>query len=151
MTALKEQRCEREPPVDDDDFGGLPCPPLDDLEAVFILETMPCDPSNFFDDIKLDDDDFGGLPCPPLDDLESVFILETMICDLSNLFDDIKLDERDLAILEKPKKPSHGKGKDLEKIQVIDIKNLPLRSKPGRGLVLTKNKFLTSSRQCRAF
>ncbi|KAL6289917.1 hypothetical protein ACE6H2_007427 [Prunus campanulata] len=85
MTALKEQRCERERPADDDDFGGLSCPPLDDLEAVFILETMTCDPSNFFDDIKLDDDDFGGLPCPPLDDLEAVFILETMICHPSNL------------------------------------------------------------------
>ncbi|CAL9026157.1 unnamed protein product [Prunus brigantina] len=38
-----------------------------------------------------------------------------------------------------------------KKIQVIDIKNLPLPSKPGRGRVLTKNKFLTSSRKCRAF
>ncbi|CAL9029154.1 unnamed protein product [Prunus brigantina] len=119
MTALKEERCEREPPVDDDDFGGLACPPLDDLEAVFILETMTCDPSNLFDDFKLDDDDFGGLPCPPLDDLEAVFILEIMTCDPSELFDDIKLDERDLAILEKPKKPSHGKGKDLETLRLM--------------------------------
>ncbi|BFG31198.1 hypothetical protein CerSpe_174720 [Prunus speciosa] len=201
MTALKEERCEREPPVDDDDFGGLACPPLDDLEAVFILETMTCDPSNLFDDIKLEDDDFGGLPCPPLDDLEAVFILETLTCDPSNLFDDIILDERDLAILETPKKPSHGEGKDLEtlrlmlsapppsscqqnpkgpeqsdphhnpqdwddeekletsvrklhqgyqefqnkgnKIEVIDIKNLPLPSNQGT--------FLTSSGKCRAF
>ncbi|CAL8156138.1 unnamed protein product [Prunus armeniaca] len=119
MKALKEERCEREPPVDDDDFGGLACPPLDDLEAVFILETLTCDPSDLFDDIKLDDDDFGGLPCPPLDDLEAVFILETMTCNPSKLFDDIKLDERDLAILEKPKKPSHGKGKDLETLHFM--------------------------------
>ncbi|CAL8170111.1 unnamed protein product [Prunus armeniaca] len=38
-----------------------------------------------------------------------------------------------------------------KKIQVIDVKNLPLPSKPGRGRVLAKNKFLTSSRKCRAF
>ncbi|VVA40638.1 PREDICTED: PRUPE_1G171700 [Prunus dulcis] len=63
MKALKEQRCEREPSppvgvgVDDDDFAGLACPPLDDLEAVFILEseTTTFDPSNLFDDVKLDD------------------------------------------------------------------------------------------------
>ncbi|KAI5327881.1 hypothetical protein L3X38_027277 [Prunus dulcis] len=76
MTALKEERCEREPPVDDDDFGGLACPPLDDLEAVFILETITCDPSNLFDDIKLEDDDFRGLPCPPLDDLEAIGMMK---------------------------------------------------------------------------
>ncbi|ONI22981.1 hypothetical protein PRUPE_2G162100 [Prunus persica] len=69
MKALKEQRCEREPspPVgvgvddDDDDFAGLACPPLDDLEAVFILEseTTTFDPSNLFDDVKLDDHDMA--------------------------------------------------------------------------------------------
>ncbi|KAL6293559.1 hypothetical protein ACE6H2_001701 [Prunus campanulata] len=172
--ALKEQRCEREPPidvdvdVDDDDFGGLACPPLDDLKAVFILES------------------------------------ETTTFDPSKLFDDIKPDERDLAIHQKPKKPpSHCKGKDSEtlrlmlsappppsscqqnpteptesdahhqrqdwndedklenskrklhrgyqefqnrrkKIQLLDVKNLPLPSKPQRGQVLSK----TSSRKC---
>ncbi|CAL9006812.1 unnamed protein product [Prunus brigantina] len=64
MKALKEQRCEREPPVDvdvdDDDFAGLACP-LDDLEAVVILdsETTTFDPSNLFHDVKLDDHDMA--------------------------------------------------------------------------------------------
>ncbi|CAL8991691.1 unnamed protein product, partial [Prunus brigantina] len=55
--ALKERRCKREPPVDD--FGGLACPPLDDLEAVFILETVTFDPTKLFDDVKLDDHDMA--------------------------------------------------------------------------------------------
>ncbi|CAL8081945.1 unnamed protein product [Prunus armeniaca] len=63
--ALKEQRCEQDPPVDD--FGGLACPPLDDLEAVFILETVTFDPSKLFDDVKLDDHDMAihGKPKKP--------------------------------------------------------------------------------------
>ncbi|BBG97394.1 hypothetical protein Prudu_006510 [Prunus dulcis] len=177
MKALKEQRCEREPPVDvdvdvdvdDDDFAGLACP-LDDLEAVVILESE----TTTFDPF---------------------------------LFDNVKLDDHNMAIQEKPKRPpSQGKGKNLEtvrlvlcapppsscqqnptgttksdahhqrqdwddeeklenskrklhqgyqefqnkrkKIQLLDVKNLPLPSKPLRGRVLSENKPLISSRKC---
>ncbi|CAL8122041.1 unnamed protein product [Prunus armeniaca] len=263
MKALKEQRCEREPPVDvdvdddDDDFAGLACP-LDDLEAVVILEseTTTFDPF-LFDNVKLDDHNMAieEKPKKPPShgkgkNLETVRLVlcgappsscqqnptGPTISDAhhqrQHWDDEEKLENSkrkihqgyqefqnkrkkiqllDVKNLPLPSKPQPGRvlsktssskcgafsdfsesqqnpkglskstDHDLhhrqdwddeekletsvrklhqgyqefqnkrKKIQVIDIKNMPLPSKPGRGRVLTKNKFLTSSRKCRAF
>ncbi|KAI5345222.1 hypothetical protein L3X38_013099 [Prunus dulcis] len=178
MKALKEQRCEREPPVDvhvdvdDDDFAGLACP-LDDLEAVVILEseTTTFDPF-LFDNVKLDDHNMAIQEKPKkppshskgknLETLRLVLCAPPPSSCQQNPTGPTKSDAHhqrqhwdDEEKLENSKRKLHQGYQEFQnkrkKIQVIDIKNLPLPSKPGRGRVLTKNKFLTSSRNCRAF
>ncbi|ONI28957.1 hypothetical protein PRUPE_1G171700 [Prunus persica] len=169
--ALKEQQCEREPPVDvdddDDDFVGLACPPLDDLEAVFILEseTTTFDPSNLFDDTKLDERHLAilqrpkkppshgkdkDLETPPLDAKRP----SPSSCQ-QNPTGPTKSDAHhqrqdwdDEDKLENSKRKLHQGYQEFQnkkkKIQLLDVKNLPLPSKPQRGQVLSK----TSSRKC---
>ncbi|CAL9007079.1 unnamed protein product [Prunus brigantina] len=180
MKALKEQRCEREPSppvgvgVDDDYFAGLACPPLDDLEAVFILEseTTTFDPSGLFDDVKLDDHDMAiqekSKKPPSHGKGKSLETLRLMLsapppssCQ-QNPTGPTKSDAHhqrqdwdDEEKLENSKQKLHQSYQEFQnkrkKIQLLDINNLPLPSKPQRGQVLSKNKPLTGSTKCRAF
>ncbi|PQQ21330.1 hypothetical protein Pyn_34508 [Prunus yedoensis var. nudiflora] len=176
MKALKEEQCEREAPVDvdvddDDDFGGLACLPLYDLES----ETTTFDPSNLFDDVKLDERNLAILQKPKKPRRYGNFgkgkDLETLRLMLSapppsschqNPTGPTKSDAHhqrqdwhDEEKLENSKRKLHQGYQEFQnkrkRIQLLDIENLPLPSKPQRGRVLSKNKPLTSSSKCGAF
>ncbi|KAL6290009.1 uncharacterized protein Pyn_12796 [Prunus yedoensis var. nudiflora] len=174
MKALKEQRCEREPPVDvhvdDDDFAGLACP-LDDLEAVFIpeSETTTYDPSNLFHDVKLDDHNMAIQEKPKkppshgkgksLETLRLVLCAPPPSSCQQNPTGPTKSDAHhqrqdwvDEEKLENSKRKLHQGYQEFQnkrkRIQLLDVKNLPLPFKPQRGRVLSENKPLTSSRKC---
>ncbi|CAL2241243.1 unnamed protein product [Prunus armeniaca] len=175
MKALKEQRCEREPPVDvdvhvdDDDFAGLACP-LDDLEAVVILEseTTTFDPF-LFDNVKLDDHNMAIQEKPKkppshgkgknLETLRLVLCAPPPSSCPQNPTGPTKSDGHhqrqhwdDEEKLENSKRKLHQGYQEFQnkrkKIQLLDVKNLPLPSKPQRGRVLSENKPLISSRKC---
>ncbi|KAI5318760.1 hypothetical protein L3X38_038468 [Prunus dulcis] len=155
---------------DDDDFGALACLPLYDLES----ETTTFDPSNLFDDVKLDDRNLAILQKPKKPPCYGNFgkgkDLETLRLMLSappppscqqNPTGPTKSDAHhqrqdwdDEEKLENSKRKLHQGYQEFQnkrkKIQVLDIKNLPLPSKSPRGQVLSQNKPLISSRKCQS-
>ncbi|KAI5345231.1 hypothetical protein L3X38_013108 [Prunus dulcis] len=172
----------REPPVDvhvdDDDFAGLACP-LDDLQAVFILESEThliicmavCTLGRYLRLIthinpasKVDHYLLQKIRISLFNILQAyIDILQVFSESQQNPKGLAKSTDRDLhrqdwddeEKLETSVRKLHQGYQEFQnkrkKIQVIDVKNLQLPSKPGRGRVLTKNKFLTSSRKCLAF